>query len=70
PVWYQTIVKLFFSVLLFLGGIIGMSFINSIIIDAMASDNNDEMLARLKELETKINLLLEKQMDLNDKQNS
>ena len=70
PVWYQTIVKLFFSVLLFLGGIIGMSFINSIIIDAMASDNNDEIMGRLKELEAKINLLLEKQTNSNDKENS
>ncbi|MBR5160130.1 MAG: ion transporter [Thermoguttaceae bacterium] len=63
PEWYQIIVKLFFSVLLFLGGIIGMSFINSIIVDAMASDNNDELLAHVKELELKINQLLEKQSE-------
>ena len=59
PEWYQTIVKLFFSVLLFFGGIIGMSFINSIIIDAMASDNNDELLAKIEKLEAKIDRLMD-----------
>ncbi|MBR0236724.1 MAG: ion transporter [Thermoguttaceae bacterium] len=67
PEWYQTIVKLFFSVLLFLGGIIGMSFINSIIIDAMASDNNDELMAHVKELELKIDKLEAKIDRLMDK---
>ena len=67
PDWYQTVVKLFFSVLLFFGGIIGMSFINSIIIDAMASDNNDEVLKRVEKLEAKINMLLEMQSQTSDK---
>lgn len=67
PEWYQTVVKLFFSVLLFLGGIIGMSFINSIIVDAMASDNNDKVLKRVKRLEEKINKLLEMQAQTSDK---
>ena len=67
PEWYQTIVKLFFSVLLFLGGIIGMSFINSIIIDAMAIDNNDELVAHVKELELKIDKLEAKIDRLMDK---
>ena len=70
PEWYQTIVKLFFSVLLFLGGIIGMSFINSIIVDAMASDNNDQVLERVKELEDKIDKLLEKQRESTEEQNT
>lgn len=62
PEWYiQTIIKLFFSVILFLFGIIGMSFINSIIIDAMASDNNDELMEKVKKLEAKIDLLLASQ---------
>ena len=61
PEWYQMIVKLFFSVLLFFGGIIGMSFINSIIIDAMASDNNDELMEHVKSLEAKIEELMKMQ---------
>lgn len=60
PEWYQTIVKLFFSILLFFGGIIGMSFINSIIVDAMASDNNDELLKKIEKLEAKIDRLMDK----------
>ena len=60
PEWYiQTIIKLFFSVILFLFGIIGMSFINSIIIDAMASDNNDELMAKIEKLEAKIDRLMD-----------
>lgn len=59
--YYQTFVKLFFSVILFLFGIIGMAYINSIIVDAMASDNNDKVLERVKELEAKIDMLLANQ---------
>lgn len=54
-----TIVKFFFAFLLFCGGIIGMSFINSIIVDAMVSDNNDALLEHVKKLEEKIDQLLE-----------
>ncbi len=36
------------------GGIIGMSFINSIFVDAMVSDNNDEVLARIDKLQRQI----------------
>ena len=43
--------KVYFSVLLFLGGIIGMSLVNSIFVDAMAADNNDEVLEKLEQLE-------------------
>lgn len=46
--------KLYFSILLFCGGIIGLSLVNSIFVDAMMSDNNDEVLEKLKILENKI----------------
>jgi voltage-gated sodium channel len=46
--------KIYFSVLLFLGGIIGMSLVNSIFVDAMATDNNDEVLEKLSQIEKKI----------------
>lgn len=46
--------RVYFSVLLFFGGIIGMSLVNSIFVDAMAADNNDEVLEKLNQLEKKI----------------
>ena len=51
------LVRLYFVLLLILGGIIGMSFINSIFVDAMVSDNNDDVMKKLEELETKIDNL-------------
>lgn len=53
------IVRLYFCILLVGGGIIGMSFINSIFVDAMAADNNDDVKAKLNELEKKIDKLIE-----------
>lgn len=49
--------RVYFSVLLFLGGILGMSLVNSIFVDAMAADNNDEVLEKLNELEKKLDEL-------------
>ena len=46
--------RIYFSILLFMGGIIGMSLVNSIFVDAMAADNNDEVLEKLSELEKKL----------------
>ncbi|MCR5779444.1 MAG: ion transporter [Bacteroidaceae bacterium] len=43
--------RCYFSALMFLGGIIGMSLINSIFVDSMAEDNNEEVLERLKQIE-------------------
>ena len=39
---------------MFLGGIIGMSLINSIFVDAMAEDNNDEVMEKLKQIEEQL----------------
>lgn len=47
--------RIYFSILLFFGGIIGMSLVNSIFVDAMAADNNDEVLEKLEQLEEKLN---------------
>ncbi len=52
-------VRLYFTVLLILGGVIGLSLINSVFVDAMVSDNNDEVLEHIKQLEAKIDKLLE-----------
>lgn len=60
------IISGYFCLLLIMGGIIGMSFINSVFVDAMVSDNNDEVSAKIdnlqKELE-EIKALLKKQHD-------
>lgn len=55
--------RCYFSILVFLGGIIGMSLINSIFVDAMAEDNNDEVLEKLKHLEEKLDKLTNKSRD-------
>lgn len=49
--------RIYFSILLFMGGIIGMSLVNSIFVDAMAADNNDEVLDKLSQLEKKLDKL-------------
>ena len=67
PFWSH-VVRLYFSLFLILGGIIGMSFINSIFVDAMVSDNNDDVKAQLLEMEKKIDRLIEENEQLRLKQ--
>ena len=55
--------RVYFSVLMFLGGVIGLSLINSIFVDAMAEDNNDEVLEKLRRLEEKIDQLSKNQQE-------
>ena len=43
-----------FAILFFIGGILGLSLVNSIFVDALAGDNNDEVLKRIDDLEKKI----------------
>lgn len=45
------LVRLYFVLLLIGGGIIGMSFINSIFVDAMVEDNNDDVKQQLQSIE-------------------
>ena len=61
PFWGH-ILRLFFCLILIGGGIIGMSLINSIFVDAMVSDNNDDVKAQLARMEEKIDRL-EKLLD-------
>ena len=58
-----SIVRLYFCILLIMGGIIGMSFINSVFVDAMVADNNDDVLKKLDDLEKKIDQLLKEKED-------
>lgn len=52
------LIRCFFCFILILGGIICMSLINSIFVDAMVSDNNDEMIEKINRLENKIDEIL------------
>ncbi|MCD7976931.1 MAG: ion transporter [Tannerellaceae bacterium] len=51
--------KLYFVLILFGGGILGMSLINSIFVDAMVSDNNDDLEREIRSLSEKIESLTE-----------
>jgi len=42
--------RIYFVIELFVGGILGMSLINSIFVDAAVSDNNDDLKAELQEI--------------------
>jgi len=52
-----TFARVFFSIELFVGGVMGMSLINSIFVDAAVSDNNDEVIDKLNALEKKLDEL-------------
>ena len=49
--------KFYFSILLFAGGIIGLSLINSIFVDAMTADNNNPVKEKLDDIEKQIQQL-------------
>lgn len=55
--------KLYFALLLLVGGIFGLSLVNSIFVDAMVSDNNDELELKIERLESKIDRLLKEKRD-------
>jgi voltage-gated sodium channel len=50
-------------VVLFFGGIFGLSLVNSIFVDTMISDNNVPLEEKIEELEKKIDRLLEQRKD-------
>lgn len=58
--------KFYFIFLLLCGGIIGLSLVNSIFVDAMVSDNNDELNSEVARLSAKIEKLSEKIDELNN----
>lgn len=66
-VWIEHLVKLYFSLLLIIGGVIGLSLVNSVFVDAMVSDNNDELNKEVAKLHEKIDSLTEKINELNKK---
>lgn len=58
PTFWGRLTRLYFCILVIIGGIIGISLVNSIFVDAMVSDNNDDIKEKLNILEEKINELL------------
>ncbi len=52
-----SLTSLYFCILLILGGIIGMSLFNSVFVDAMVEDNNDELEKKVDTLNEKIDAL-------------
>lgn len=48
----------YFMLILLTGGIIGLSLVNSIFVDAMVSDNNDALEAKIDKLQEKIDTLI------------
>lgn len=53
-------VKAYFIIILITGGIFGLSLVNSVFVDSMVSDNNDELEEKVDELNKKVDLLLKK----------
>lgn len=49
--------RIYFSILLFAGGILGMSLINSIFVDAITADNNDDVKKELEEVRKQLDAI-------------
>lgn len=52
---------LYFIFVVMTGGIFGLSLVNSIFVDAMVSDNSDELEKKIDDLNNKIDVLLNKE---------
>lgn len=59
PGLYTIGIKLYFIFLLITGGILGLSLINSILVDSMVEDNNNEIETKIDLLNRKIDVLIE-----------
>jgi voltage-gated sodium channel len=51
--------KAYFIIILMTGGILGLSLVNSIFVDAMVSDNNDDLIEKVEALEKKVDFLID-----------
>lgn len=58
--WMTFLVRAYFIIVLVMLGFIGMSIVNSIFVDAMVSDNNDEVIRRLDAITKDIHDLKDK----------
>lgn len=59
------ITRFYFGSIIIICGVIGMSLLNSIFVDAMVSDNNDGFINEFRRLEEKVDKLLEQQNNSN-----
>jgi voltage-gated sodium channel len=50
--------KIYFGLIVITGGILGLSLVNSIFVDAMVSDNNDGLEKKIESLEAKIDKII------------
>lgn len=57
PFLSSVLIRLFFSLFVFVGGMLGMSFFTSLIVDELVSDNNRELADKVESLESKIDEL-------------
>ena len=57
PFLSSVLIRLFFSLFVFVGGMLGMSFFTSLIVDELVSDNNKELMNKVDNLENKIDEL-------------
>lgn len=54
--------KIYFILIVTTGGVFGLSLVNSIFVDAMVSDNNEDLEKKIESLEKKIDELIAKQL--------
>lgn len=57
PFLSSVLIRFFFSLFVFVGGMLGMSFFTSLIVDELVSDNNKELVNKVENLENKIDEL-------------
>jgi len=64
------LIKAYFVIILILGGIMGLSLVNSIFVDSMVMDNNDELEKKIDSLNEKVEILLNNQDKNRNKEDS
>lgn len=52
--WAEGLVRLYFIIIVLVGGIMGMSLVNAIFVDEMTMDNNDDLEDKVDELQKQI----------------
>jgi voltage-gated sodium channel len=56
-------IKFYFVLVLIIGGILGLSLVNSIFVDSMVMDNNDDLERKVDLLNEKIEILINQQKE-------
>lgn len=57
--WAGQLVRFYFIAIVILGGVIGISLVNSVFVDAMVSDNNDALEAKMDALQKQLDRIEE-----------